>query len=210
MEANDEGAGSAAPETPEPRMSPPVEMWATSAERSSWPIGLGVVGLLLSGLGLLCGCAGMATPLFWPAYIDWLDDMDIPEEQMRLAEASQPPMVWTVFASLIGLTLAIILLIASINLLRRRASGVGLYKFWAWITIPWSVIGFLVNLLIQMQLPADVREAAGAGMAFNLAFGGCMILVLGIGYPLFALLWLMREKTKDEVAAWAAESRAMI
>ena len=120
------------------------------------------------------------------------------------------PAAWIVPASLVSLALSLILFIGAIKLIRRRSGGVGLYKFWAWFNIPWSLLGFVVNLILQARVPKGDQPMGAVSQYVGLAFSGCMVLVLGVGLPLFVLYWFTREKVQAEIAIWEEERRGLI
>jgi len=191
--------------------APPVQSLELPETPSRWPTVFGVIGIILASIGLLGGCCGVISPLVWPRYIQWLESMEgVPEEQIAMAKAGMLPAAWVVPASLVGLALSVILMIAAIRLLRRLSSGVGLCKFWAWFTIPWSLAGFVVNLLLQARVPKGDQPMGAIAQYLGLAVGGCWVLVIGVVLPLFALYWLMREPVKSEIALWDEERRSVI
>ena len=138
------------------------------------------------------------------------DSGSVPPEQIQVMRASQPPAVWMIVVGLIGLALAMLLLLGGIAIVRRRANGTTLCKVWAWINIPWAALSMTIAAYFQLRVPQDTQQM-GAGFQYvGLAFGACFTLLFGVGFPLFILLWFSRATVKDEVAAWEAESRAMI
>jgi hypothetical protein len=134
----------------------------------------------------------------------------VSEQQIAMAKAGMLPAAWMVPASLVGLVLSVILMVGAIRLLRRLSSGVGLCKFWAWFSIPWSLVGFVVNLLLQARVPKGDQPIGAVGQYAGLVFGGCWVLVIGVGLPLFMLYWFMREPVKSEIALWDEERRGVI
>jgi len=134
----------------------------------------------------------------------------VSEQQIAMAKAGMLPAAWMVPASLVGLVLSVILMVGAIRLLRRLSSGVGLCKFWAWFSIPWSLASFVVNLLLQARVPKGDQPIGAVGQYLGLAVGGCWVLVIGVGLPLFALYWFMREPVKSEIALWDEERRGVI
>ena len=188
-----------------PAKTPPSEVGELPPDPSRWPTLIGVVSILLASLGLAAGCCGMASP-FLPGFFS---DM-VPPEQIELMRASQPPVLWVISASLIGLAVSTLLLLAAIGILRRRSSGVTLCRVWAWINIPWAAISIIASIYIHLQVPQDAQQMSVGLQYVFLAFGICFTLLFGLGFPLFLLLWFSRARIKEEVDAWEAESRAMI
>jgi hypothetical protein len=191
--------------------APPIEEPMLPEQPAKWPTVFGVIGIILASLGLLGGCCGALAPLAMPRYIAWLEAQEgMPQEQIDIMKASMPPVAWTMLASLVGLAVSIILLMGAIKILRRRSAGIGLCKFWAWFTIPWSLVGFAVNLMLQMRVPTSSQPAGAVGKYISLGFGGCWVLVLGVGLPLFALYWFTREPVRAEIRDWDEERMGLI
>ena len=200
-----------------PVMAPPSEMGDLVPERSKWPTVIGVIGILVASFGLFGGCCGVLSPFLMNFSRSMASSGGgMSQEQIDTMMASQPPMLWIIPASLVGMALATLLLIGCIGLARRRAGGVTLCKVWAWIIIPWTLISLVVAAYFQFQVPADAQQMGlgfqmGVGIQyFFLAAGACFALTTGVGFPMFMLIWFARPSVKDDVDAWAAESRAMI
>jgi hypothetical protein len=190
---------------------PPVEAPMLPDQPAKWPTVFGVIGIILASLGLLGGCCGVLWPLAMPRYVAWLESQEgVPQEQVDIMKASMPPVAWTMLASLVSLAVSVILLIGAVKLLRRRSAGVGLCKFWAWFTVPWSLVGFAVNLMLQLRVPTSSQPAGAASKYIGLAFGGCWVLVLGVGLPLFMLYWFTREPVRAEIRDWDEERMGII
>lgn len=171
---------------------------------SRWPIKLGVLGILMATLGFCCGSVFTAYPFLWPMYQDWLGGLDVPEPQAAKIEAVlayEPPLVFSIVGGVVALGLAVVLLVGSIQLIRRRAVGATLCRTWGWITIPWTAASFVLNLVLLSREPEEVRQAIGGG-TIGLALNACVVIVIGIAIPMFVILWLMRDRIKDEIAEW--------
>jgi hypothetical protein len=194
-----------------PTPAPPVEHVEVPEKPPAWPTAFGVVGIILASLGLLNGCCGLGSPILIQWFAGFMEGQEgVTEADIQAMTASLPPTLWLVPASLANLALSTVLMIGAIKLIQRRSSGVGLCKTWAWITIPWSIVGFIVGMYFQMQVPREAQQMGAAGQYIGLAFGGCMVLVLGVGLPLFGLYWFTREPVKAEIMAWTEERRGII
>jgi hypothetical protein len=191
---------------------PPVQSVELAETPSKWPTVFGVIGIILAALGLLNGCCGLGSPILINWFAGFLEGQEgVSEQDVANMRAAIPPVLWIIPASLVTLILNVILMVGAIRLLRRLSSGVGLCKFWAWFTIPWSLVGFVVGMYFQMQVPQQSQQMGGAaGQYIGLAIGGCMVLVLGVALPLFALYWFMREPVRAEIALWDEERRGVI
>ena len=193
-----------------PATAPPSEMGDLVPQRSGWPTAIAVSAIVVASLGLAGGCCGMLSPLMMDYFMGMAASGNMSQEQIDSMRAAQPPIVWIMPASLIGLALASLLLTGGIGLARRRAGGIGLCKIWAWISIPWTMISLVAAAYFQLRVPAEAQQMGAGFQYFGLVVGACYGLTIGIGFPVFMLLWFSRAKIKDEVAAWEAESRAMI
>jgi hypothetical protein len=197
MDADERNEGDSA----QPVTSPPSEMGDAPPRLSGWPTGIGVLGIIVASLGIVGGCCGVLSPFTTQWFIDSMG-ANMPEEQVKAMKASQAPATYVIPASLLGTAFAVLLLVGSIKLIRRRASGVRLCQIWAWISIPWSVITFLVTAYFQMQVPDDPNMGP-VGKYIGLGMAACFVLVLGIGIPLFMLAWFSRPSIRDEIRSWA-------
>lgn len=178
---------------------------------SKWPTVVGILGIVLASLGFVGGCCALGNPFYMGFFIDMMaNSPNAPKEQVELMKASQMPAAWMIMAGLIGIGMSVLLLVGAINVVRRRAKGVGLCKTWAWINMPWAVISLMVGLAFQMRIPPELQQVSGAWQYIGLAFGGCMTLVFGIGVPIFFLAWFSRQTIRDEIAAWSDEAQQVI
>jgi hypothetical protein len=191
---------------------PPSERGSTPelGQPTSWPTAFGVIGIILASLGLVGGCCGLAAPIYWPMIIDFMVQNNTPQDQIDAMRAQQPPLAWAVVSGVVGLAMSTLLLTGSINLLRRRDSGVRYCTWWAWATIPWSVLVFVVSLMIQLRVPPNAQQGGAMGQAVGIAFSSCMTIVLGIGVPVLFLAWFARGKIRQEVASWSDMQRARV
>ena len=194
-----------------PAMAPPSEMGDLVPQRSRWPIAIGVIGILLASLGLFGGCCGALSPLMTNMFKGMATGGGgMSQEEIDRILASQPPPLWIVPASLLGMAFSTLLLVGCIGLVRRRAGGVNLCKVWAWIIIPWTFISLAVAAYFQLRVPADAQQMGAGFQYFGLAAGTCFALSTSVAFPMFMLIWFARRSVKDDVATWAAENRAMI
>lgn len=199
--------GPAAP----PRFSVPGDL--EPAAPSKWPTVFGIIGIIVASLGLVGVCCILASPVATPFFINMMEQQgNAAQDQIDAMKASVVPLWYAAPAAVVTLALSVLLMTVSIGLLRRREKAVGLAKTWAVLEIIWVLVSTPVS--IWMQLQAQARMPAGSPQAMSpmigLVFGTCVGLVLGVGLPVFALIWLNRAKVKDDVARWSEAREEVI
>jgi hypothetical protein len=194
-------------------MQPPVGGAPLPQEPARWPTPIGVLGIIFASLGLIGGVCGLAWPAILPWYVDQMkNSWNVPQSQIDLMLASQPPTVWYLLSASIGLVFSILLMIGSIRLLRRRASGAKLVKAWAWITIVWVPLNIVISMMLAPGLPAGsqpdptMQQQQQVGMYFTI---GCMA-ILGLAWPVFCVIWFARPKIRQQVSTWTEISPEVI
>jgi len=188
-----------------PGLSPPLERgdWGPPAEPTSWPTVFGVIGIIMSCIGLLGGICGVGMAIWWPKYVDWVASMGTPQDQIDLMNASRPPMAWTAGSSVLSVCLVLVLLTGSIRLLKRRPSGVKRLLIWAWINIPWTVVGVLVGIMIQPQIPQTTQTQNPISPEMGAMIGMSCGPIFGLTLPIIMILWFSRAKIKEEIGTWS-------
>jgi hypothetical protein len=191
--------------------SPPMErapLPEEEAPRSRWPVVIGVIGIVLASLGLVCGCAGY----FGPAFAQWGMDMQAQSGQptdpftMANLQAQRNLYVFTAILTTAGLIVAAIELTGSIALVRRRASARMLIMAYAIAAVVMACVGIGYQLMMKSETERILAEQgtqmpqafAQVGLIIGLAFG----ILFGFGWPIFLLVWFSRGKIRDEVEQW--------
>ncbi len=118
-------------------------------------------------------------------------------------QTAMPPVTWSVFASVVGLALVILLFVGALRLLRRQASGARLCALWSWIIIPWTIIATVITLVIQLNAPAP---SGGPGQQIGTAILTVIGTVIGLVLPVFMVIWFSRATIKSQVAQWRRRS----
>ena len=196
-------------DTTPPSMTPPTDIGEPPDVPSRWPMVFGVIGIIIASFGLLGGCCGIGLASMWPAYVDWLSNFVADDKMIEAMRLMRPPLAWTVLSGILGLVIAVLLMIGSIRLIRRNASGVTVCKIWAWINIPWTLIAVPVSIMIQPQMPPDLQQGA-LGMQAGAVIGPCIGVVWGLAFPIVMLIWFARRAIKDDVRGWEGEIREVI
>lgn len=180
-----------APPTVRPPYIPPPR-------QTSWPVVLGILAIILGTVGVL--------GLIWQAVAAMIPSISA-------AAASQPSPVPKALVPIMGLfnaVLSVMLLAGGISLIRRRRFGARLLKVWAGVDVVFTVAASVVSaagmsgMLAQMQQQNPAAASVPPGMMAGFVIGGaCVGLVMGLGPPVFTLIWFGRRKIKDEVSTWA-------
>lgn len=191
------GSDRSAPVTPPTQAPPPL------VRASVWPTVVGIIGVIYASLGLFGAFCGLAYPFILPWYVDLLRSFGTSEQEVQEVETSMPPVGWTVFASVVGLALFILLFVGAVRLLRHQASGAKLCAIWSWVIIPWTIIATVITLVIQLNAPAP---SSGPGQQIVAAIGSVIGAVVGLIFPVFMVIWFSRSTIKSQVAQWPRRS----
>jgi len=171
------------------------------AQAPTWPTVIGVISIVF-GAG---ACLGGVWGLFAPQFLD-LMAKQMPQGQAEMFSAVQEWSTWMVVNAALTVIIALVLLAAGIELVRRRARGVKLCRVWAVLKIIFGIVGAYIGLQIQQ---AQFREMSQG----NLPVGGGFYVVVGVvsmvfgiawtcAYPVFLLIWFSRAKVKNEYTQW--------
>lgn len=165
----------------------------------SWPKVIGIISIVLGSLGLVCGgCGTIMTP-----FLPKLMEMGAPGQEVPPVYAGNFPMLG---AGVLGILNALLLLIAGAMLIRRRPVARPLHLVYAILALPLVAISLWLQRKMQIDLVAWAQTAppdnlhaqralapgAGLGSMIGLLFGAA----LGLGYPIFLLVWFGAVKRK--------------
>ena len=167
---------------------------------------LGIVGMVLGALGvmtnLLCGVGATAAMML-------VGDSIPAEMQTSLPDG---PWMWAALGlNLVNGLVSVLLLTASIMIMRRKPSGAGLYQVWAIIRIVAVLASVPVTYAMQIaQFESMDAQATGgmdmSSMATGIAiFTAIWTLVWGTALPIFSLIWFRRTAVREEIAQWSLE-----
>lgn len=184
-------------------MAPPTQAPPPLERARVWPTVVGVISIIYASMGLLGAFCGLAYPFILPWYVDWMRGLGLSEQEVQEMEASMPPIGWTVFASVVGLALVILLFVGAVRLLRRQASGARLCALWSWVIIPWTIIATGITLVIQLNAPAP---SGGQGEQIGTAIGTVIVALIELVLPTFMVIWFLRPTIKSQVAQWRQRS----
>jgi hypothetical protein len=194
-----------------PRMTPPLERGALpegEARSSRWPTVIGTIGIVLASLGLFCGCMGY----FGPALAQWGVDMQTQQGQtpdpyaVASVQAQRNLFMFAAIVTTAGMIVAVLQMVGSISLVRRRPSARSLMMVYAILAIVMACVGAGFQIMLNGEterLAAEQGAQAPAGFgAIGLIIGLSFGIVLGLGWPVFLLIWFSRRKIRDEVEQW--------
>lgn len=189
--------------------APPTEPGEVQALRppESWPSAIGILGIIFAALGILGGACGVGGALLGTVFAGV-----VPEEARAQMEASMryalpyPVLQWGV--QFVELVLAIVLLVGSIQILRRSRAGRGTLIAFSWLDLVANFLGAGVGLFVLQAQEAMLRDnpdlarqagALGPGAGMAMLAGG---FILACVWPVFLIIWFNREKVRDDIDRW--------
>lgn len=159
----------------------------------TWPVVIGVISIVLSSLGLVCGGCGAGVLAMLPS--------------MMKSQGPLPPTMslngpMAVHMGL-GVLNAIVLLVGGILLIRRNPTGRLLHLVYAVTGLPLVAFGIWVQMNQMAAMDQWVLENADSPFAQGHSAAGGMIgmvvgAVLGGGWPVFLLIWFGVVKNKAD------------
>ncbi len=170
--------------------------------KPKWPVPFGIVSIALGGFGLLCGGLGLLTmPFLGKMMSGSLNGAPLPPS-MKFE-----PLDYTLAG--VGVALSILLLSAGILLVGRSPVSRWLHLIYSVAAIPLSILNLMQQAAKQAamtQWAADYPDnpvaqgiaQGGPGQEIGQWVGMALIVLLGIGFPLFVFIWFMLVKTRPE------------
>jgi hypothetical protein len=171
----------------------------------------GVLHMVFGGLGLAGTLGSVVMMQFQSAMLKMTPTAPGMEDYTRIsllvAEKLRP---LTYIGAFFGLVLGILLLLAGISLVKRRASALKLSNGYAWTSLALKVVGLLLFFLVTKPLLdslIDPAMAAAEGMArtqftilkFSNAIGGILTPFLGAIYPIITLVMLNKPMVRQHL-----------
>jgi hypothetical protein len=175
----------------EPDMAP--------VKKPIWPPVLGGICIALGALGFVCGGLGMLMIPFSASMVENILEGDPPPPSMS-------PSAYTMVLGVLGVLLSGWLLVAAIMLVMRRYASKMLFLIYACLSLPLSFVSFFNQLSIQAADKQWAQDYAHNPMAAGMNSPGTqagqmvglvIFLALGLGWPLFILIWFGLVKTKE-------------
>lgn len=173
-------------------------------EPPRWPKVVGITSIVWGSIGVACGICGSVSWLMMPAMLKPAEERFGPAPDVMRPTLVQQGLV------ALSLPLAVMLIVAGVSVLRRRATGRPLHLAYAGLSLPLTLLGTaagVVQLLAQMEWVRNNGDSPWAKQ-MNPAFGIgglAMGLVLGAAWPAFCLVWFGAMKKRPE-EGWDDES----
>jgi hypothetical protein len=164
----------------------------------TWPKVVGIISIGWGSLGIVCGGCGMIMPMIATGAMKG-SGQELPPAMMPQG----PQMVLMA----VGLLLAVLLIVAGVATLNRKASGFAMHLGYALVSIPLTLLSLYFSWKQQGELAAWAaanpqnpmalqmsNPGQQMGQVVGMVFGG----VLGLGYPVFCLIWFgLVKKVRD-------------
>lgn len=185
-------------QTNDPAPIQPPDFIDLPPDPPAWPKVIGIISIVFGSLGVMCTGCGGAMLFAMPALLK------LSEEQFGPApDVFKPPVAQ--FAMIpVGLILAIVLLVAGIMLIRRKPAARAMHLVYAIINTLLNLAGVAVGIAHLQKLAAWKAANEGDQWAAQINMPQqyatmAISVAIGIGYPLFLLIWfgLVKRKATD-------------
>lgn len=189
----------------------PPTTWQAEPTPSTWPTVIGVIGIVVSIIGLLMSTCTLAVPLGMPMLKKFAEGQPDLQKTIDQVAADTGPLAVLFVLILINMALCVYWLIGSIKLLKRRPSAIGMLRIYAVLEIVRVVLGTGWTVMNQMSVSAvqstegvDATQAQAeqAMQTVQVISTVCIGLPLSLIIPVFMLIWFSRQVIKADVATW--------
>ncbi len=186
------------PTDPVPSMTSDFQL---SGEPPAWPKVVGIISIVLASLSLVCGGCGLVQNVMGLAQGG--KDVEIPNSATIHIP---PPSVLSVGLGVLGWLWAVLLLVAGIMTVKRLAKARLLHLVYASVSIVLTIASVAVGMAeMRRVFDAFAQNAQMAQMAGFMRMGAyavmCFAVALGLGYPIFLLVWFGVMGKRPETGA---------
>lgn len=176
-----------------------------SGEPPAWPKVVGIISIVLASLSLICGGCGLVQNVM--GLVQGGKDVEMPNSAPIHIP---PPSGLSVGLGVLGWLWAVVLLVAGIMTLKRLAKGRLLHLVYAGVSIVLTIGSVAVGMAEMQRVfdafgqNAQMAQMAGMIRMFTYAVM-CFAVSLGLGYPLFLLVWFGMMGKRPEAGAMPQE-----
>jgi hypothetical protein len=192
----------AAQQPPSSDATPPIRPGPASKPNSVWPNVIGVISIVYAGLTFISSLFVLLLFIFAEQFDSFMQQGAPPPGS---GQSTQSPALadnigaFKVFSSFVHIVLNVALLIGAVKLLNRQRDARFWHRIFGWGAVTTASVGW-AYMIISSEWPV-AGMGGGAGLALQI-FSAMLSVVLGVGYPVFLLLWFGRQAIRQEVAAW--------
>ena len=136
------------PQMPPP--TPPTAAGASPPRKSTWPMVLGIIAIILGSLATLQGCMGLGSSAMFGLFASAM-----PEEQAEMMDAVKTFAPLTMISAGLTMLIAIVLLIGGIGLTKRNPRSRKTCKIWAGL----KMVLVVYSSTVKFRLTQVVLEA---------------------------------------------------
>lgn len=177
------------PMYPDPDPVPPA-MPPMPQAKAKWPLPIGIIAIVLGAIGLMGSLTSLGNMNTNPdpAMNKWV-------QQMR------PPVAMT----LIGGSVAAVLLLAGIMLVKRKRLARPLFLFYAVVNFVTGCFSFYWTFekMGDFPMPTSMPAVAANVMVTSMRVGAILSLVFFLATCTFVVIWFLRPKIKQEMSRWS-------
>lgn len=177
---------------------PPVQSdFDLPAALPAWPKVVGIISIVLASLGLTCGTCGVGMLAFLPQILK------MAEQQMGPAPTVMFPGPMLVGITALGVLWSVVLMVAGIMTVKRKPAGRIAHLLYAPVSVLLTIVSTAVNWQYQSGVsawaaanPTDkwAQQHNSTGSFVGMAIG----VIIGLGWPIFLLIWFGVVKTRPE------------
>jgi hypothetical protein len=178
-------------------VSPHSGEFEGSGEPPAWPKVVGIISIVLSSLGLFCGGCGLVFMAFMGQFLK------MAEQTLGPVPPPMLPSPALIGIGALGWLWGFLLLAAGIATVRRRPLGRTLHL----VSAGGSILIAIVSTILNLQYQAAIQQWVAANPTSKWAqqqspigqyAGMCFGLAIGLGYPIFLLVWFGFVKRRPE------------
>lgn len=172
-------------------------------EPPGWPKVVGIISIVWASIGLLCNTCGLASFAMMGTF------MKTAEQQLGPMPDVMKPTAMQMAAAAAGYIPIVILMIAGIATVGRKASGRSMHLTYVGVGLLLGVIGMGISVMHQLDVMSWAKQNAGDKWAqqaqspfawIGLAFGA----VLSFAWPVFCGIWFGAMGRRPELNAPSA------